>query len=144
MKRIVNKPKTIADLNINLTFSKTSNYCPLFTDFEIELRNKNPDLTNYRIKPGLYHFRIWIPVREKDHTTIFGGKISEYDDYNFQINVPKPILQGDETYLFAFLYRINYNVYLKIQKDVYYCTELDCFKREYDDFHYNIELGIPF
>ncbi len=143
MKRIVNKPKTIADLNINLTFSKTSNYCPLFTDFEIELRNKNPDLENYRIKPGLYHFRIWIPTGE-EKSKYWGENITKYEDYDFQINVPKPILQGDETYLFAFLYRINYNIYLKIQKDANYCTELDCFKREHDDFHYLIELGIPF
>lgn len=139
-----NKPKTIADLNINLTFSKTLNYCPTFTDFEIELRNKNPELINYRIKSGLYHFRIWIPIKEVDSQLFKGEKLTIYDWYNFQINVSKPILQGDETYLFAFLYRINYTIYLKIQKDANYCTELDCFKREYDDFHYNIELGIPF
>lgn len=137
------KPQTIADLKIDLTFSKTSNYCPTFTNFEIELRNKNPDLENYRIKPGLYHFRIWIPTGEKK-SKYWSENITKYEDYNFQINVPKPILQGDETYLFAFLYRINYNIYLNIQKDTNYCTELDCFKREYDDFHYNIELGIPF
>lgn len=138
------KPKTIADLNINLIFSKTSNYCPTFTDFEIDLRNKNPELINYRIKPGLYHFRIWIPIKEVDSQLYKGEKLTIYDWYNFQINVPKPILQDDETYLFSFLYRINYNIYLKIQKDANYCTELDYFQREYDDFHYLIELGIPF
>lgn len=138
------KPQTIADLKINLTFSKTSNYCPLFTDFEIELINKNPELINYRIKPGLYSFRIWLPTKEVNSKFYGGEKYSIYDWVVFQINVARPILQGDETYLFNFLYLINYNIYLNIQKDTTYCVELDEFKREYDDFHYLIELGLPF
>ena len=98
------KPKTIADLKINLTFSKTSNYCPLFTDFEIELRNKNPELINYRIRSGLYSFRIWLPTKEVNSEIFKDEKITVYEWIVFQINVTKPILQGDETYLFAFLY----------------------------------------
>lgn len=147
---IKKKPKTISDLKINLEFSKTSNYCPLFTDFEIELRNKNPELINYRIKPGLYSFRIWLPTKEVNSKFHGGGKYSVYEWVVFQINVAKPIehllfgKQNDEMCLFNFLYQINYNIYLKIQKDTTYYVKLDEFKREYDDFHYLIELGLPF
>lgn len=138
------KPQTIADLKINLTFSKISNYCPLFTDFEIELRKNNPELINYRIKPGSYSFRIWLPTKEVNSKFYGGEKYSIYEWITFQINVAKPISKGDETYLFNLLYQINYNIYLNIQKDTTYCVELDGFKREYDDFHYLIELGLPF
>ena len=138
------KPQTIADLKINLTFSKISNYCPTFTDFEIELRNKNPELINYRIKPGLYSFRIWLPTKEVNSKFYEGEKYSVHEWVVFQIEVKQQIKQGDETYLFNLLYQINYNIYLNIQKDTIYCVELDEFKREYDDFHYLIELGLPF
>lgn len=138
------KPQTIADLKINLTFSKTSNYCPVFTDFEIELKNKNPELINYRIKPGLYSFRIWLPTKEVNSKFYEGEKYSVHEWVVFQIEVKQQIKQGDETYLFNLLYQINYNIYLNIQKDTTYCVELDEFKREYDDFHYLIELGLPF
>lgn len=138
------KLQTIADLKINLTFSKTSNYCPVFTDFEIELKNKNPELINYRIKPGLYSFRIWLPTKEVNSKFYEGEKYSVHEWVVFQIEVKQQIKQGDETYLFNLLYQINYNIYLNIQKDTTYCVELDEFKREYDDFHYLIELGLPF
>lgn len=139
------KPQTIADLKINLTFSKPSkSNCPTFTDFEIKLKQENPELINYRIKPGVYNFRIRIPIGEEDSKVYYGAKVTKYDWITFQIEVKQPILQGDETYLFSFLYRINYNIYLKMKNDEYFCTELDYFQREYDDSHYLIELGIPF
>lgn len=111
-------PKTIADLKINLTFSKTSNFCPTFTDFEEKFKKENPDLVNYRIKPGIYNFRIYIPVKKEIDVTptwIYDKEICEW--FVFKIVIPQPILQGDEVYLFDFLYRINYNIYLNIVKD---------------------------
>ncbi len=141
---MIKKPKTIADLKINLTFSKTLNFYPTFTEFKETIKKNNPELINYRIKPGLYSFRIWIPTGEIDSDYYNGEKCSLYEWIVFQINIPKSILKGDEIYLFEFLYRINYNIYLNIQKDTTYCVELDEFKREYDDFHYLIELGLPF
>jgi hypothetical protein len=137
-------PKTIADLKISLKFSKSSNYCPLFTDFEIELKNKNPDLVNYRIKPGIYSFRIYIPTKRKTDNSKNWYSEEIFEWVIFQIEVPKPVLQGDETYLFSFLYRINYNIYLNILNDTECCVDLDKFSREYDDFHYCIDLEIPF
>lgn len=138
------KPQTIADLKINLTFSKTSNYCLTFAEFKETIKKNNPELINYKIKPGLYSFRIWIPTGEIDSDYYHGEKCSLYEWVVFQINIPKSILKGDEIHLFEFLYRINYNIYLNIQKDTNYYVELDGFKREYDDFHYLIELGLPF
>lgn len=137
----MNKPKTIADLKINLTFSKISNFCPTFTDFEEKFRKDNPDLTNYRIKPGIYYFRIYIPVK-KELINTYWSEIYEW--FVFKIVIPQPILQGDEVYLFNFLYRINYNIYLNVVKDTKFSLGLDKFSREYDDYHYCIDLELPF
>jgi hypothetical protein len=99
----IKQSKTIADLKINLTFSKPSkNNCPTFTDFEIKLKQENPELVNYRIKPGVYNFRIWLPTGE-EKSKYWNENISRYEWVTFQIEVKQPILQGDETFSFQYL-----------------------------------------
>lgn len=130
-------PKTIADLKINLKFSKELNYCPTFSDFEAKFQEENPNLPNYKIKAGIYRFRIWIPTCEK----MFIGTETKYESHDW-INFTIEIMNG--IYLVNFLYLINYNIYSRIRKDTCFCTELDNFVREYDDYHYLINTGLPF
>lgn len=134
---MIKKPQTIADLKINLTFSKTSNYCPTFTDFEAKFQEENSNLPNYKIKPGMYHFRIWIPTHEQ----VYIGTETKYEVYNW-VNFTIEAING--ACLVNLMYLINYNIFLRIKKDTYFCTELDNFVKEYDDCHYLINTGVPF
>lgn len=55
--KIMNNPKTIADLNINWNFTIENRN---FAYFELDFWIRNPDLKNYKIKPDNYVFEIEI------------------------------------------------------------------------------------
>lgn len=140
------KPETIADLNINLEFTKTE-YFPTYSEFENYIKDKNPGIECYNIVPGIYSFTVTIPtdlVKEgmlgfnyfPKWETIF------FDTIFFDITID----HGTNKSIINLLYKINYHIHEKIKKgtEKYRTwTELEKFKLIAKN-SFEIEFTIPF
>lgn len=124
--------KTIADLNINLTFSKSLLFHSL-SEFTEKFKKANPYLVNYKIIPDTYLFEVYIPNEYNQYVTLY-----------FNVTIHK----GTDNSLSTFLYKIDSCINKEIKKsDDYYhpWTELEKFilvNKTNNSF--KIEFSIPF
>lgn len=129
-------PKTIADLNLNLEFTKTEKL-PTYSAFEIYIKSKNPDIQKWNIKQGIYSFSVTIPT---EIVNDYGWP--KWETITFDIAV----YLGTSKSLINLLYKINEQIWAKIKKaTVKYntWTELDKFVLVSEN-KFEIEFTIPF
>lgn len=132
------KPKTIADLSINLEFTKTEIF-PTYSEFENYIKERNPGIEQWNIVPGIYSFEVTIPTNE---SLRFNGGYPKWDTITFDINS----VAGMSRTLINFLYRINSQIHSKIGKATpkyNTWTELDRFVLVSEN-KFEIEFTIPF
>lgn len=135
------KPETIADLNINLEFTKTE-YFPTYSEFENYIKDKNPGIECYNIVPGIYSFMITIPLDSESVTMFNGRSYPKWETIFFDIGID----HGTNKSIISLLYKINYQIHLKIKKatEKYRTwTELDKFKLIAKN-SFEIEFSIPY
>lgn len=129
-------PKTIADLIINLEFTKTEKF-PTYSEFETYIKSKNSDIEKWNIKQGIYSFTVTIPT---EIVNDYGWPKWETVDFDI------PIYLGTNRSLINFLYRINEQIWTKIKKaTIKYntWTELDRFVLKSKN-NFEIEFTLPF
>ena len=129
------QPKTIADLNINLEFTKTE-FFPTYSEFENYIKERNPGIEQWNIVPGIYSFEVYIPT-DKTFRDYFSNEQTKWDYVTFDINS----VAGMNRTLINFLYRINSQIHSKIRKGAW--TELDRFVLVSEN-KFEIEFTIPY
>lgn len=134
------QPKTIADLTINLEFTKTE-FFPRYSEFENYIKERNLGIEKWNVVPGIYSFEAYIPTNEtfKDY---FGRDQVKWDTITFDINS----VAGMNKTLINFLYRINSQIYSKIKKATWEYstwTELDRFV-SISENKFEIQFTLPY
>lgn len=145
------KPKTIADLNINLEFTN-ENHFPTYSEFENYIKDRNSAIIDYNIIPGIYTFKILIPTNKNSHIVngiqqdipreVIGYTFPKWETISFDIDIHHGINRS----IINLLYNINYHIHQKIRKrseNYRTWTELDRFVLISKNT-FEIEFTIPF
>ena len=121
LSKILNKPETIADLNINWNFNQT--VYRYFTDFQLNFQDKNSNLKSYKIIPGKYTFK---------YKFVFPHNLSE-----FSIKI------SDNDSLLNLMYFIHNEIALILRKEKINNVSLSKFHKLANNC-FEIEEDLPF